>query len=152
MKKFNFTGLAGIDSELSRLCMEQIARLPEQVEVFDLMGALFDFENEPIITSYDYANKALDELGVFNCVSLIQAYSERHYDYKVRRLNAPLVANACVHIFGKTLLYKSAYFREEPCRVYYTEHDLQKIEAELQVYLESLTEDFSNVVFDEYGI
>lgn len=80
------------------------------------------------------------------------AYSERHYTFKVSRLNATLVANTSVRIFGRTLLYKSAYFRKDPCRVYYTKRDLQKIEAELQVYLESLTEDFSNVVFDEYVV
>lgn len=152
MKKFDFKGLACIDSELSRLCMEQIARLPEMVGEMDIIERLFAFDDDPIITSYDYADKVLDELGTFNCVNLVLAYGKQNFGYKVDRLDAPLVANICVRIFGRELLYMSAYYREEPCRVYYTKRDLQKIEAELQVYLESLTEDFSNVVFDEYGV
>lgn len=63
MKKFNFTGLACIDSELSRLCMEQIARLPEMVGEIDIIEPLFNFRGDPIITSCDYADKVLDEFG-----------------------------------------------------------------------------------------
>lgn len=152
MKKFDFNGLACVDSELSRLCMEQIARLPKMLGEIDIVGPLFDFEGDQLITSYGYADKVLDELGTFNCVNLVLAYSKQYFGYKVDKLDAPFVANTCVRIFGRTLLDKSAYFKEEPIRVYYTRRDLQKIEAELQVYLESLTEDFSNVVFDEYGV
>lgn len=152
MKKFDFTGLAGIDSGLSRLCMEQIAHLPEMVGEIDIMETLFDFEGDPIITSYDYADKVLEELGTFNCVNLVLAYSKRYFGYEVNKLDACFVANICIRIFGRELLYKSAYYREEACRIYYTEQDLQKIEAELQAYLEGLTEDFSNVVFDEFGV
>lgn len=152
MKKFNFKGLVCIDSELSRLCMEQIARLPEMVGKERIDDILFGFWGEPLVTSYDYADKALDELGVFNCVNLVLAYSRNTFGkYKVDRLDAPQTVNTCVRIFGRCLLEKSATYKARKMQDY-GKRPLQKIEAELQVYLESLTEDFSNVVFDEYGV
>lgn len=149
MKKFNFTGLACIDSELSRLCMEQIARLPEMVGKEDLHARLYN--DNDLIRSYGFADKVLDELGVFNCVNLVLAYDREAYQSVGVQLNAPQVARMCVYIFGAVLLDKSPHYKKMESETF-SKRDLQKIEAELQVYLESLKDDFSNVVFDEYGI
>lgn len=149
MKKFDFTGLAGIDSELSRLCMEQIARLPEMVGKGDLLARLFN--DDVLISSYDYANKAMDELGVFNCINLVLAYDREVYQHVGIQFEEVQVATMCVYVFGEVLLNKSPHYKKMESNTF-SKQDLQKIEAELQVYLESLTEDFSNVVFTEYGV
>lgn len=153
MKKFNFTGLACIDSELSRRCMEQIARLPEMVgtgDSDDVYEYLFGDVSENV-RSYGYANKLLGELGVFNCINLVLVYERERYQVVGVKFDQVDVARKCVCIFGEVLLVKSERYRKclgEPV----SKRDLRKIEAELQVYLEGLTEDFSNVVFDEYGV
>lgn len=142
MKKFNFENLAGVDSELTLICVQSIRTTLDRLRKGD-----FVTQGELAVTSYGYADKILDELGVFNCINLILAvYNGNHF----KKLDSVNVANACIVIFGDVLGSKSPHYQNNLNALSPLDCDI--VEAELQTYLESLTEDFSNVVFDEYDI
>lgn len=142
MKKFNFENLAGVDSELSLICVRSI-----QNTLDHLRKGEFVEQGELAITSYAYADKILDELGVFNCINLILTV---YKDSPLKKLDSVKVANACAVVFGEVLASKSPHYQNNQDALSPLDCDIA--EAELQTYLESLTEDFSNVVFDEYGV
>lgn len=142
MKKFNFENLAGVDSELSLLCVKSIQTVLDQLRKGESVG-----EGGLPVTSYTYADKILDELGVFNCINLILSV---YPGATFKKLDSVKVANACVFIFGEVLESKSPHYQNNPDALSPSDCDI--VESELQTYLESLTEDFSNVVFDEYEV
>lgn len=148
MKKFNFENLAGVNSELSLICVQSIQTTLDRLRKGDFVDKVDFVEQEDFaITYYGYADKIVNELGVFNCINLILA---AYNGSRFKKFDSVNVANACAVIFGVVLVSKSQHYQSNQNSL--SPLDCDFVEDELQTYLESLTEDFSNVVFDEYGV
>lgn len=142
MKKFNFVGLPANGSELSRCLFEQFGELHTVNDPKYVLEELLD--NGDVITNWEYAERLLAELGTFNCINLVLSYDREQYTGQDIWMNPVSIANQCLYISAVVLLSKTSA----------SDNDLTlaELESELQHYLETLTSDFSNVVFDEYGI
>lgn len=149
MKKFNFEKLACNDSGLSETVLLCLERLSDQAGVYggDLHYQLFNSDQEYIF--YASAEEDLDEIGLWACIDKVISYHNDNFgEFKPDSTNPCYFANMMVYIIGNELLQHSTHLNNECWGRELTDEDLAIIEDELQLYLEGLTDDLTEVVFD----
>lgn len=152
MKEFNFVGMAACGCGLSETVLNTLERLPDMVGKYgcDVHSLLYNgYQN---YMSYDAAEVDLDEVGTFNCVKCVVKYQNDNYGQVSNDIDACKVADLMVYIMGECLLRKSEHLQNECWDRELTEDDVAIITDELQTYLEGLSDDLTNVAFDEVGV
>ena len=153
MKKFNLeTILGAYESGIARKVIDRLANSLSDCEgVYgcDLHSRLFN--DEPLYVWHGEAIDDLNELGVFDCIRLVREYEQSNFGEFNTEIEPSKIANMVCYIVGE-LIYKSNHLTNHCWNEKLTEKDLEIIEDEFQVYLESLDEDLSNVAFDEWEI
>ena len=153
MKKFNLeTILGAYESGISRKVIDRLANSLSDCEgVYgcDLHSRLFNEELLYIMPGE--AAEDLGNIGVFNCIRLVREYEQSNFGEFSTEIEPSKIANMVCYIVGE-FINKSNHLTNNCWDDKLTEKDLELIEDELQVYLESLAEDLSNVAFDEWGI
>ena len=155
MKKFNLeTILGAYESGISRKVIDRLANSLSDCEgVFgcDLHSRLFN-EERLYTTPGEAAKEDLENTGVFDCIRLVREYERSNFGEFNTEIEPPKIANMVGYIVGEFIINKSNHLTNNCWDDKLTEKDLEIIEDELQVYLESLDEDLSNVAFGEWGI
>lgn len=153
MKKFNLeTILEAYESGIARKVIDRLANSLSDCEgVFgcDLHSRLFN--EERLYTTPGEAAEDLGNIGVFNCIRLVREYEQSNFGEFNTEIEPSKIANMVCYIVGE-FIYKSNHLTNNCWDDKLTEKDLEIIEDELQVYLESLAEDLSNVAFGEWGV
>lgn len=153
MKTFDLETISkAYDSGISKKVIDQLVnRLSgcEGVYGCDLHSRLFNEEQLYIMVVETETD--LEELGVFNCIRLVNEYEKFHFGEFNTEIEPCKIANMVCYIMGE-FIYKSKHLTDKCWDDELTEKDLKIIENELQIYLESLDEDLSNVAFDEWGV
>lgn len=149
MKKFNFKNLACNDSGLSETVLACLATLSDKVGEYggDLHSILFNEDTTYIY--YEDAETDLDELGTWAVIrKVIDYHNDNFGEFKPNSIDPYYFANMMVYIIGEELLRHSDHLNNECWDREMTEEDLAIIEDELQTYLESLTKDLTEIVFE----
>ena len=154
MKKFNLeTILEAYESGIARKVIDRLANSLSDCEgVYgcDLHSRLFN--DEPLYVWHGEAAKEdLENIGVFDCIRLVREYEQSNFGEFNTEIEPSKIANMVCYIVGE-LIYKSNHLTNHCWNEKLTEKDLEIIEDEFQVYLESLDEDLSSVAFDEWEI
>lgn len=153
MTKFNSeTILGAYESGIARKVIDRLANsLSDCVGVYgcDLHSRLFN--DEPLYVWHGDAIDDLNELGVFNCIRLVREYEQSNFGEFYTAIEPSKIANMVCYIVGE-FINESSHLTNHCWNERLTEKDLETIADELQVYLESLAEDLSNVAFDEWEI
>lgn len=153
MKKFNVeTILEAYKSGIARKVIDRLANsLSDCAGVYgcDLHSRLFN--EEPLYIMPGEAIDDLNALGVFNCIRLVREYEQSNFGEFYTAVEPTRIANMVCYIVGE-FINQSDHLTDHCWNDKLTAKDLEVIEDELQVYLESLAEDLSNVAFDEWGI
>lgn len=153
MKTFNLETISkAYDSGMAQKVIDRLFnQLADCEGVYgcDLHSRLFNEEQLYIMVAE--AEGDLEELGVFNCICLVKEYEKFHFGEFNTEIEPCKIANMVCYIMGE-FINNSEHLTNKCWDDKLTEKDLEIIEDELQVYLESLDEDLSNVAFDEWGV
>lgn len=149
MKKFNFKNLACNDSGLSGTVLSCLEVLSDKDGIYggDLHNELFNTSEEYIY--YADAEKDLAEVGIWAMIEKVVSYHNDNFgEFKPDSINPCYFTNMMVYIIGEELLRHSEHLNKECWDRELTDEDLVIIEDELQSYLEGLTDDLTEIVFD----
>ena len=154
MKKFNLeTILEAYESGIARKVIDRLANSLSDCEgVYgcDLHSRLFN-EELLYIMHGEAAKEDLENIGVFDCIRLVREYEQSNFGEFNTEIEPSKIANMVCYIVGE-FINKSNHLTNNCWDDNLTEKDLEIIEDEFQVYLESLDEDLSSVAFDEWEI
>lgn len=149
MKKFNFKHLDCNDSGLSKTVLECLASLSDQVGEYggDLHSGLFN--SGDVYIYYAEAVKDLDELDTWSVIDKVITYHNYNFgEFKPNSIDPCYFANMMIYIIGEELLAHSEHLNNECWDREMTKEDLAIIEDELQIYLENLTKDLTEIAFE----
>lgn len=148
MKKFDFKILKCAGSDLSRAVLTCLEYLQDKEGVYgcDLHGELFNSDQYYIY--YSDAVKALDEVGMWDCIECVMTYHVENFgEFEPKNVNPYFFANMMIYLIGEALLIHSEHLNHECWDRRLTNEDLEIIEDEIQSYLELLSADLSNIAF-----
>lgn len=106
----------------------------------DLHHYLFNQDYAFIYT--EDAEKACEELGVFDCINLVRNYEEHHFGKLITDLEPFNIANMCAYIMGDELLMKSHHLRDKCWDRCLTSQDIEKI-------INEINSELPNDIFEE---
>lgn len=139
MQNLNFQNVPNTNLSMINRTFEMLSEIESKEGVCcgcDLHHYLFN-EDYAFIYTAD-AREACEELGVFECVELVNSYEKFNFGEQYTEFEPAKIANMVVYILGQEILSKSRYLDQCWDR-YLTKEDIKEIIEEL------------NDVFDSWG-
>lgn len=151
MSIFNISTVPNSQQAMIKRTFDMLAGIEDQNDVYgcDLHHHLFN-EDYAFIYTAD-AQKACEEIGVFDCIDLVNSYEKFNFGELYTDINPFSIANMIVYILGQELLAKSSHLNYECWDRRLTSEDIQIIIDELNDDFEKWGDlDLFNIAYQNY--